>query len=117
MRYSITKHGDLEITVTRDERNHLKADKDDANFLSDAYMTDFFEVMTANSELEWIAPEAIGALTDAPILGVVRYDGNGGEVYKVWWYPNYMVRSPVQDLLEDGVCIFQKAEVWDETDS
>ena len=63
---------------------------------------------------EWVAPEDIGALTDAPIIT----DPNGYEVisqvdsdevyyYYVYWYPNYMVQSPVEDLIEKGETFFE----------
>ena len=51
---------------------------------------------------EWMAPEDIGALTDAPII----MDPND----YVYWYSNYMVQSPVEDLIEKGETFFERAE-------
>jgi hypothetical protein len=59
-------------------------------------MYDAFEYLTANG-FEWVAPEDIGALTSAPIL---KYDN------KYWWYPNYAVRSPLEDIAETGKTVF-----------
>lgn len=59
--------------------------------------------MFANSELEWIAPEEIGALTSAPILGL-RDDK--GEPIAAWAFMDYQVRSFLTDLLENGKAIF-----------
>ena len=59
---------------------------------------------------DWIRPEEIGALTDAPILGQVTRNDDGdfldGDVY---WFPDYMVTDPVEHLLTHGYVIFQKA--------
>lgn len=53
--------------------------------------------------LSSIAPEEIGALTGDPFLiGEVDRNGQGEIVWlgRVWHYGNYMIRSPVQDWLE-----------------
>lgn len=112
MNYSINKTGDLIIKVSRKEQSEIRADKDSDNFLSDAYMYDTLEPLVCNSELQWVRPEEIAALTDAPILGIVDRNDNGKLVKaeSIWWFPNYCLRSPVQDLAEYGECIFEKAE-------
>ena len=65
-----------------------------------------------------ISPEDIGALTDAPIIGNLVFNSKAaGEDWgnidwgktRVWWYPDYALRSFVDDLLEKGETIFQKA--------
>ena len=106
-----TKHGDLLIRIDHDGRNELRAQVKDAGFQSDVFMYDTFEWLLGNSDLEWIAPEEIGALTDAPILGIVDRYGNGvlKRVENSFWYPNYCLRSPQEDLVEYGEVIFQKA--------
>jgi hypothetical protein len=52
-------------------------------------------------------PEEIGALTSAPIIGETERDDNGVLVRtcKVWWYPDYAVRSFVDDLIEWGYTV------------
>lgn len=58
---------------------------------------------------DMISPAEIGALTDAPILasGVTR---NGKRELlsfrELYWYPDYVLRDPVQELLEDGYVDF-----------
>ena len=59
---------DIGIKVLREIKENCSDDFDD--FSSDSVMYDFFEEFIANSEWEWIAPEEIGALTSAPILGI-----------------------------------------------
>lgn len=107
MKYKINKGGDLEISVSRAEQSVIKAEKNLREFLSNDYLYDLFEKLVNNSDLDWIFPEEIGALTDAPILGNRDDDG---EPTSVWWYPQYQVRSPQEDLAEDGQVIFQKAQ-------
>lgn len=66
------------------------------------------ESLLANSELEWIAPEDCGALTDAPILGVWEYneDGHQIKVLAAWGFMDYQVRSFLDDLIETGRAVF-----------
>lgn len=59
--------------------------------------------LIVNSDLFWIKPEEIGALTNAPILGFADPDGEPNEC---WAYMNYQVRSFLDDLITDGKAIF-----------
>ncbi len=77
----------------------------------DAALYDLLEYWSGNG-WTWISPEAIGALTDAPIMSpdaAIEDDGTttvypGGAVY---WHSNYMVEDPVEKWAQgDGV-------VWD----
>ena len=128
MKYEITKHGDLEISTSYAEQHDLqKAMKEDETFQTDDFMYNLFESLVANSELTWIAPEDIGALTDAPILGICGRDrtwdgkesltytrtvGHSGKypiiqtIEKAWAFMDYQVRSVQQDLAEQGNVIF-----------
>jgi hypothetical protein len=54
---------------------------------------------------EWITPEEIGALTDAPIISdeATRDDyGNLSELGRVFWYSSYMILDPVEEMKGDG---------------
>ncbi len=70
---------------------------------------DLLDQVIANSDIDWLRPEEIGALTDAPIFGHVERDdqGNIKEVGDVWWYPNYMVSDPIEELAEKGTLVFE----------
>jgi hypothetical protein len=78
---------------------------------------------------ESIAPEDLGALTDAPILGydVLRAEdlpgfedtGTPGDGFdrgravvsgKIYWFPNYMVEDYLETLLTHGSVSFERAE-------
>lgn len=59
-------------------------------------------------------PETLGALTGSPlIVSELEYCDDGAEQVpedvKVWWYPDYQVRSYVNTLLQDGVVRFKEA--------
>lgn len=72
MRDKILENGDMELSITCREQRELRALKRESpdTFDSDNFMYDYLEDLTSNSELEWIRPEYIGALTSAPILGI-----------------------------------------------
>jgi len=61
------------------------------------------EHLTCNSELGWINPEEIGALTSAPILGL---RDELGEPIAAWGFMDYQVRSFLTDLIENGRAVF-----------
>lgn len=63
---------------------------------------------------EFVLPETINALTEAPILthdpdypdegGVVPHEGE-----PVFWFPNYMVEDPWRTLADTGRVVFTRA--------
>lgn len=103
----VEQKGKLIVTVDEDERETLnewhrdyEAGPDEFEFHSDETMHDFFENFIYNSEWEWIFPEDNGDLTDAPMLGI------HGEPERRYGYMSYALRSPLQDLMNTGECIF-----------
>ncbi len=137
MKHLISPDGrTLTIIVDADERKLLREGWDNpgkTNIDSDKAMHEFFEGYLANCELQWVEPEWCGNLTDAPMLGILGDDVAEGEVktfpapYFGWreigfngrekifqpvldryWYSNYMIRSPLEDLLEFGKVVFTK---------
>lgn len=72
---------------------------------------DALEPLICNSELEWVRPEEIGALTAAPILGIVERDDHGTltKVIGVWGFEPYALRSFVDDLIESGKATFRSS--------
>lgn len=62
-----------------------------------------------------IAPEDIGALTSAPIVGYMpnyNDDGKVTDAEAIYWFPRYMVESFIDTLLEKSEVLFEKAEDW-----
>lgn len=110
MKHSFSETGNLIITVDDEEKAQLVEAGDDIHL--DTFMHDFLEPITCNSDVDWVRPEEIGALTSAPILGIVSRndDGEIEETHNIWWYPNYAVTSVCEDLLEYGQAVFFKAE-------
>lgn len=50
-------------------------------------------------------------LADSPGFESVTLDLTSGKfIHRVWWYPDYQVRDPLDDLLENGEVIFKLAE-------
>jgi hypothetical protein len=105
---------DLVITISPEGQKELQQEKEDdpGNFGSDNFMWDLLEPVWANGYTQ-VDPSLVGALTSAPMLtdGSSSDDGSSIEPAdaKVFWYPNYQVRSPQDDLLESGRTIFQGA--------
>lgn len=67
---------------------------------------------------EWLAPEDIGALTDAPILsncmsrdddGTMTAHSECGRECGIFWFPNYMVEDPLETLRDKGEVFFTRA--------
>jgi hypothetical protein len=106
--HNITPNGNLEITVDEELQKELQ-EMDDGEIQADTTLHDVFEPLLSNSELTWTNPEDIGALTDAPILSDVMIDDDEDvpEDAHFWYYDNYALRSPLEDLARDGKTVFQ----------
>lgn len=99
--YKILDNGDLLITYD---------DTDSIDLVDDWTLT--LEPLLCNG-LHDIYPEMIGALTDAPILTDVCPDYVNSTLTdddaNIWWYPNYAVTSPMEELKNTGQVIFKNA--------
>lgn len=93
---------DFGMKMLREIKENCLDDFDD--FSSDNVMYEFFEEFIANSEWEWIQPEEIGALTDAPILGIRDEDDR---VIEAYGFMNYAIES-LLDVLYSGKAVLQK---------
>lgn len=120
----------LTITINDEERAQLGEmlliDCDDS-------LTEFLSGLRTNEGdlLEWIRPEWVGDLTDAPMLGVLscpqvgfggRYSGSwaaaNGVVYdwfepviERWGWMSYQVRSLLRELRDGGRAVLVGGEV------
>lgn len=121
--------GNLKISLTEHPIWDLREDCGwDAETKTSKKILDIWEVLEFQMCNGWdmIAPERIGALTDAPIItdNLCEYsedDPEYGEedtfghpkiksLDEVWWYPNYMISDPVGELLERGYVIFTSSK-------
>ncbi|MBW2649249.1 MAG: hypothetical protein JRC53_05465 [Deltaproteobacteria bacterium] len=96
----------LKLIVTDDAVNKALQDYENAGELdSDDAMYELFGDILPYCSFRWIAPEEIGALTAAPILGIA--DEND-KVVEAYGYMNYAVTSLLRDLFEHGEAVLQK---------
>jgi hypothetical protein len=91
----------LKISVSLDQREDLDPEKS---------WEEGFEYLLSNG-WDAIPPEEIGALTDAPIIGHAERDERGEMVdaYDIYWYPEYELKNPIEELKKNGEVIFTKA--------
>lgn len=114
MEMNITPNGNLRLSAEPLDQEMLqtlfeRCGHDDSLFL--------LELLDAtgwlgNARLAVVRPEQIGALTDAPILSdEIAMDDNGDiEVLgKVWWFPDYMVKSLPEQLCRTGEVVLTLA--------
>jgi hypothetical protein len=135
MKYNIRPDGHLEICVTPKEQQRLQEMRKEGQSPDHVVQWgtqrcehEVLEGLICNSELEWVQPEWVGALTSAPMLGIfadlrplhrsedARFQRIAGHwddrtwvepVDKCWAYMSYQVRSFLDDLADQGFCIFQ----------
>ncbi len=76
-----------------------------------------FEELSCNG-WDFVDPEDIGALTDAPILsncmgrdddGTMTAHSECGMECGIFWFPNYMVEDPLETLRDKGEVFFTRA--------
>ena len=127
------RNGNLKISIDATEQTELQSayDADPDKFGSDSTLYAVFESLTCNSEYDWLGPEVCGDMTDAPILAILGEEreakdgetadngsGNVGTTFyygkatrlcpveKRWGFMDYAMRSPLDDLREQGYAIF-----------
>lgn len=119
MKHQILENGNLMLIADSFDIEDLKELKEEhgEHFPADSIEIEFLQDLTSNSELQWISPEEIGALTDAPILGIRRGDnefeegeseGDSEEITQAWGWMDYQVKSLQEELLEKGYAILTK---------
>ena len=87
----------LKIVIDDEDRKSLKevAENNHNDLGTTKAEVDFFEDYLANSEFGWLLADEIGALTDAPLLGVT--DEND-KVIEAYGYMDYQVSSMLEEL-------------------
>ena len=92
----IEQEHSLKLVVnTESEKEALWDYYNDGSLHTDESMFEFFEHILANSHFEWLQPEEVGALTDAPLLG---YKDENEKVVEVYGFMNYCVQSLLEQL-------------------
>lgn len=138
MKFQRLDNGNLLLIIDHDgERASLKDLTDEEKIQTRDGELEFFEGILANSEWDWIEPAFIGALTDAPILGIygkqtpVLDDTDTDKVClaghwddKSWYLPiteayawmNYQVQSLLEELRDKGQAELQSGLEKEEED-
>lgn len=95
----------LTILANEAKRQELRERED---VQSNDALTEVFERMVCNSELDWINPADTGDLTSAPMLGVQFFDNDKREtvILERWAFMDYQVRSVLEDLRDKGEAVF-----------
>ncbi len=107
-------NGNLKITASNDDRRELAEcyRREDGGYpAAEGFVV---ERLREDAYFEWVAPEWVGALTDAPIFARqddVDFPDDGSPRLRaaecpVWWYPNYMVSDPWEELKNRGRVVF-----------
>jgi hypothetical protein len=109
----VKKADALRITLTPAGQSFLRDRLEaDDRIGTDAMLYDLLEDHLCNG-WEWIRPEEIGALTSAPIFSDDcgrDEDGMLTQVGAVYWFPDYQIKSPVEELFRHGSVSFAKAD-------
>lgn len=133
--FAIDDNGNLRITLSPDGRNFLvneclapecQAYIDDGDSPDDVIITwdkdhasilwDLFENILVNSEWDLLNQNQIadlGHITSAPMITFGLDTDDNGKAIKAdftFWYPDYAVKSELEELLRDGFVVFQNAE-------
>lgn len=101
--YDLNTHGCLILTADAEDVAAIQGLRSESGEFGIQAEYDALEGLLCNSELDWIRPEEIGALTAAPILGLRQEDG---EPIAAWAFMDYAIRSFLDDLCKTGRAIF-----------
>jgi hypothetical protein len=91
-----------QLVITLDhpnEKKFLQQILEKGGLESNQSRFDFFDPFLCNTEWDWIRPEEIQALTDAPILGRRASDDSVVEAYG---FMDYCVTSMLKELYDFG---------------
>lgn len=113
IRIRILPDGDLLLTADNETRSYLNEHRKQKDIILLVEMTEYY---WANGQYEpFDAGQAnpFVGLTDAPCIAEsldTHDDGKREIVGRCWWYPNYMIESPVDQLRTRGRAVFQNAD-------
>lgn len=109
--FNIQENGNLHITLLPEAREDVQEIASSQELTADNKLAEVIEWHLGNG-WSFVPPEDAGALTDAPILSDdIEYNDQGkATVGTVYWYPEYEVKDPVAQLLENGFVDFTQAK-------
>lgn len=118
MKLVVQDNGDIAIEMAQDDLDEVEQSKARASHLDHDVLADLLELSGdwPGGQYIPVRPEQVpGALTDAPMFTdeVSFASGDDDAEYtatgNVWWYPDYMVKNFVDELVESGRTVFTKA--------
>jgi hypothetical protein len=108
----ILKNKNLKISLTKEGKSYAKQLLKNDWIGSNAMLCDLLEEPLCNG-WQWILPEWIGALTDAPIISndaEINDEGDLVWIDNVWGYMDYMVFDPIEELVKHNYIILQHGD-------
>lgn len=113
MKVIILPTGFLKITANNEDREELSyAYRGNPGGYPQA--EDYVKETLSQFGWEFVRPEWVAALTDAPIItNDLRMDENMEEcqgIGDVWWFPGYMIDDPWEQLKNKGRVFFDPEE-------
>ena len=110
---TITPEGDLAVTLTedadRDELRHQLEERGQMQVLADLlepyYTNGGYQPFDASDANPFVG------ITGAPCIAEsmdTDDEGNNTIVGRLWYFPSYMLESPIEVLIEKGVVIWSK---------
>ena len=120
MDIQILPNGNLQLKADASDVEELMDYKDERN--ETTLMSDLLEPYSTNSSFSFFdagdANPFVG-LTSAPCIAESLSDpdddGKMEEEGRLWWFPDYAVRSIVDELIETGEVVFQAAPGYEAT--
>lgn len=111
----ILSDGFLKITADNESRNDLKQFyiPDSGGIIHGYPKAEDYVIESLHDNFYFVLPEQIGALTSAPIFTDdldIDDDGKVAYVGDVFWYPNYMLIDPWEELKNKGYVVFEPEE-------
>ena len=113
-------NGNLLIKATPEARQEFGRFGKTLKGINEDYALEILlEDIIANSSWNLVPPEAIAALTSAPILSedvTIEDDGSYTIHGRTWWHERYAVESTIELIFKGGV-EFLLAEEWGDDDN
>ena len=112
---SVLPSGDLLVAASNECRAWLKRAREKSHYCDVAALYELTEPYWTNGGFQPFDAgdgDPFVGLTSAPCIAEcidVPDDGKREIVGRLWWFPDYMLRSPVDELVRRGRTIFQKA--------
>ncbi len=110
--FDILQNGNLRITLLPEAREDVQEISASQELDADNKLAEVVHWQLGNG-WSFLTPEQAGGLTDSPIFSEDVETDDKGEITHVgvvYWYPQYAIKDPVAELLEEGSIDFERVE-------